>query len=98
MSLYYESQNRKASACDFGGNAKLNNAALTQSASSVAQSCIANPNATFVPGSPSSTVGGNPTSTGKKNSGDSVLLMDSIQSLGLMVGISTLGALWTFLA
>lgn len=98
MSLYYESQSRKASACDFGGNAKLNNAALTQSAASVAQSCIANPNATFVPGSPSSTAGGNPTSTGKGNSGGSVSLMDSIQSLGLVMGISTLGALWTFLA
>lgn len=98
MSLYYESQNRKSSACDFGGNAKLNSGALTQSASSVAASCIANPNATFVPGSPSSGSNVNPTSTSKGgNSGGSVSLMDSVQSLGLVMIISAFGALWTLL-
>lgn len=99
MSLYYESQNRKASACDFGGNAKLNTAALTQSASSVAESCIANPSATFVPGSPSSTAGGKPSSSGGSGkNGGTLSLVDSIQSLGLVMGISAFGALWTLLA
>ena len=98
MSLYYESQNRKSSACDFGGNAKLNSGALTQSASSVAESCIANPSATFVPGSPSSSSNGNPTSTSKGgNSGGSVSLTGSIQGLGLVMTISVFGALWTLL-
>lgn len=99
MSLYYESQNRNPSACDFGGNAKVNTNAQSKSASSVAESCIANPNATFVPGSPSSTSGGKPTSTksGGGNNG-SASLMDSLRSLGLVMGISVLGALWTLLA
>ena len=98
MSLYYESQNRKSTACDFGGNAKLNSGALTQSASSVAESCIANPSATFVPGSPSSTSNGNPTSTSGGKNGGSPSLMDSAQSLGLVIAISAFGALWTLLA
>lgn len=96
MTLYYQSQKNNPSACDFGGNAKLDSG-LTTSASSVAQSCIANPSATFVPGSSAS--GKNPTSTGGSgNKGGSVSLMASIQSLGLVMGISTLGALWTLFA
>ncbi|KAF9650722.1 glycoside hydrolase family 72 protein [Thelephora ganbajun] len=97
MSLYYETQNRNPAACNFGGNAKLNSGALTMSAASAAESCIANPSATFVPGS-SSTISKSvkPTGTGG-NSGGSVSLMDSIQSLGLVMGISTVGALWTLL-
>jgi len=101
MSQYYESQGRKSSACDFGGNAKLNSNALTKSASSVAESCIANPNSTFVPGSPSSAAGGGkPTSTGGGggNNGGSISLMDSIQNLGLVIGLGAFGALWTLLA
>ena len=98
MSLYYESQNRKSTACDFGGNAKLNSGALTQGASSVAQSCIANPSATFVPGSPSS--GSKPTSTSGNggNTGGSASLMDSILSLGIVMTIGAFGAVWTLLA
>lgn len=98
MSLYFESQNRNPSACNFGGNAQLNNAALTKSASSVAESCIANPNSTFVPGSPSSTSGGKPTGTGSNGGNGGVSLMDSIHSLGLVMGISAFGAIWTFFA
>lgn len=97
MSLYYESQNRKSTACDFGGNAKVNSGALTKSAASVAESCIANPNSTFVPGSPSSTAGGSPTGSSGKNGG-STPLADSLQNLGLAMGISALGALWTLFA
>lgn len=97
MSLYYESQNRNPTACDFGGNAKVNTNAQSNSASSVAESCIANPSATFVPGSPSSTSGGKPSSTSGGNNG-SASLMDSFRSLGLVMGISVLGALWTLIA
>jgi len=100
MSLYYQSQNRNSAACDFGGNAKVNSAALTVDASAAAQSCIANPTATFVPGSSSTTSGsvGPSGTSGGGNSGSSVTLMDSIQSLGLVMGISAVGALWTLLA
>jgi hypothetical protein len=98
MSLYYQSQNRNSAACDFGGNAQLNSGALTVDPSSAAQSCISNPSATFVPGSQSSG-SGNPTSTGNNgSSGGSISLMDSIQSLGLAMGISAIGALWTLFA
>jgi len=98
MTLYYETQNRNAAACDFGGNAQLNSGALTVDAVAAAESCIANPTATFVPGS-SSSGGGEPTGTGNNGGTDgSVSLMDSIQSLGLVMGISAIGALWTLLA
>ena len=98
MTLYYQTQNRNAAACDFGGNAHLNSGALTVDASAAAESCIADPSATFVPGSESST-SGKPTSTGGgSGNGGSVSLMDSIQSLGLVMGISAFGALWTMLA
>jgi len=98
MSLYYESQNRNAAACDFGGNAHLNSGALTANAADSAASCIANPSATFVP-SPASSTSGKPGGTGSSGgSGGSVSLMDSIQSLGLVMGISVLGGLWTLLA
>lgn len=96
MSLYYQSQNRNSASCDFGGNAHLNSGALTVDPASAAQSCISNPSATFVPGSQSSG-SGNPTSTSHSGSG-SVSLMDSIQSLGLVMGISAIGALWTLFA
>ena len=99
MTLYYESQSRNSAACDFGGNAKLNSGAVTVDASAAAESCIANPSATFVPGSSSTTSGkGNPTGTGSGGSGGSVSLMESIQSLGLVMGISAVGALWTLFA
>ena len=98
MSLYYEKQNRNAAACDFGGNAHLNSGALTLNAADSAASCIANPSATFVPGG-GSTTSGKPTGTGNNSgSGGSVSIMDSIQSLGLVMGISAIGALWTLLA
>ena len=86
MSLYYEKQNRKAAACDFGGNAHLNSGALTTNAADSAASCITNPGATFVPGPASST------------SGEQMGISVSIQSLGLVMCISTIGALWTLLA
>jgi hypothetical protein len=101
MSLYYQTQSRNAAACDFGGNAQLNSGALTVDAASAAQSCIANPSATFVPGSPSTTSGSvRPTGTGSNggSSGGSVSLMDSIQSLGLVMGVSAVGAFWTLFA
>lgn len=103
MSLYYQSQSRNPSSCDFGGNAQLNSGAATVDASSAAESCISNPSATFVPGSgSSSTTSGSvrPTSTGSSggNSGGSVSLINSIQSLGLAMGISVVGALWTLFA
>ena len=98
MSLYYESQNRNSAACDFGGNAKLNSGALTEGAASVAQSCIANPDATFVPGGSSTASGGGKPTSSSGNNGASGSLVDSIQSLGLVVGISTVGALWTLFA
>lgn len=101
MTLYYESQNRNSAACDFGGNAKLNSGSVTVDAAGAAESCISNPSATFVPGPPSTTSGGGgPTSTGGNNgnSGSSVSLMESIQSLGLVMGISAVGAFWTLLA
>lgn len=98
MSLYYQTQNRNAAACDFGGNARLNSGALTVDPASAAQSCISNPSATFVPGSQTSG-SGNPTSTSHNgSSGGSVSLVDSIQSLGLVIGISAVGALWTLFA
>jgi len=98
MSLYYESQNRNAAACDFGGNAHLNSGALTVNAADSAASCIADPSATFVP-APASSTSGKPTGTGSNGgSGGSISLMDSIQSLGLVMGISVIGALWTLLA
>ena len=76
----------------------MNSAALTVDPASVAQSCISNPSATFVPGSQSSG-SGNPTSTGNNGSnGGSVSLVDSIKSLGLVMGISAIGALWTLFA
>ena len=97
MSLYYESQSRNAAACDFGGNAHLNSGTITVNAADSAASCIANPGATFVP-EPGSSTSGKPTGTGGSGgSGGSVSLMDSIQSLGLVMGISAIGALWTFL-
>ena len=96
MSLYYESQNRTASSCDFGGDAQLNSGAVTINAEAAAESCIANPSATFVPGSSTTSGAGKP--TGKGNSGNGVSLMDSIQSLGLVMGISAVGALWTLFA
>ena len=100
MSLYYESQNRTASSCDFGGDAQLNSGAVTINAEAAAESCIANPSATFVPGSPSSTSGGGkPTSTsGNGSNGASPSLVDSIQSLGLVMSISAIGAFLTFVA
>lgn len=96
MTLYYESQKRSSSACDFGGNARLNSGAETIDATAAAESCIANPSATFVPGSSTTSGAGKP--TGKGNSGNGVSLMDSIQSLGLVMGISAVGALWTLFA
>lgn len=98
MSLYYKSQNRNSAACDFSGNAQLNSGASTVDPATAAESCIANPSATFVPGSSSGT--SKPTGTGNNsgNSGVSVSLMDSIQSLGLVMGISAIGALWTLFA
>ena len=96
MSLFYQ-QNRVATSCDFGGNAKLNSS-LTTDVTAAAESCIANPSATFVPsGLPSTASGAKPTGTGK-NGGGSVSLMDSIQSFGLVMGVSAVGALWTLLA
>jgi len=98
MSLYYETQSRNSAACDFGGNAHLNSGASNVDAESAAESCIANPGATFVPGS-SSTTSGRPTGTsGGGDGGGSVSLMDSIQTLGLVMGISSIGALWTLFA
>ena len=101
MTLYYETQNRNSAACDFGGNATLNTGVATVDAEAAAESCISNPSATFVPGGSSSTTSGSgrPTGTGSGgNSGSSVSLMESIQSLGLVMGISAVGAVWTLLA
>ena len=86
MSLYYEKQNRKAAACDFGGNAHLNSGALTANAAESAASCITNPGATFVPGPASST------------SGEQTGISVSIQSLGLVICVSTMGVLWALFA
>jgi len=98
MSLYYQTQSRNSAACDFGGNAQLNSAASSVDAAAAAESCIANPSATFVPGSSSGSV--RPTGTGSSggNNGGTVSLMVSIQGLGLVMGISTVGALWTLFA
>ena len=89
MSLYYQTQSRSSAACDFGGNAQLNSSASTVDAAAAAKSCITNPSATFIPGSFSGTpVASTP------HSGGFVSLMDPIQSLGLVMGISAVGALW----
>ena len=95
MSLYYQSQSRNSAACDFSGNAHLNSGSSTVDPATAAESCIANPSATFVPGSSSGSV--KPTGTGSNsgNGGGSVSLMDSIQSVGLVMGVSAIGALWT---
>jgi len=98
MSLYYQSQSRNPSSCDFGGNAQLNSGAATVDASAAAESCISNPSSTFVPGSPSTTSASVGPTGGSGDSGGIVSLVDSIQSLGLAMGISVVGALWTLFA
>ena len=76
----------------------MNSGSASVNPASAAESCIANPSATFVPGSSTSGTS-RPTGTGSGgNSGGSVSLMDSIKSLGLVMGISAAGALWTLFA
>ncbi|KAI0095264.1 Glucanosyltransferase-domain-containing protein [Irpex rosettiformis] len=72
---YYEKTNRNAQSCDFSGNATVNSAAPANSAAvaSAVSSCLASPDATFVPSAPSSTNGGSQAtgSSGSSSGGSS---------------------------
>lgn len=104
MSQYYELQNHVATACDFAGNATINSKAPSSSgaAAAAASSCVSNPSATFVP----SSVSGGPSSTGSGSSGGgsgsgssgAISLMSSLESLLVVLAISSVGAAWTLMA
>ncbi|KAI0762691.1 Glucanosyltransferase-domain-containing protein [Fomes fomentarius] len=66
MSEFYELTSRKATSCDFSGNATVNaNAPPSISSANVAaSSCLTNPSATFTPTSPPSATGSGSGSSG----------------------------------
>lgn len=70
MSEFYEATGRKATSCDFSGNATVNQNAPSSvsGANAAATSCLTNPSAVFTPSAPSSTAAGS-TNTGKSTSG-----------------------------
>lgn len=100
MSQYYELQNHVATACDFAGNATVNSGVPSSSgaAGAAAASCVSNPSATFVP----SSVSGGPSSTGSSSGGGSgsgaISLMSNLESLAVVLAISSVGAAWTLMA
>lgn len=105
MSQYYELNNRNAQACSFAGNGTVNPLAPTSAsaANAAASSCIANPNATFVPAAPTggnsnggSSSGGKPTS-GNNNSGAANLIGDGnvLVAMTVMALVGITSAVWT---
>jgi 1,3-beta-glucanosyltransferase GAS1 len=88
MSLYYELQNRNPQACDFSGNATVNNdaPASASAANSAASSCISNPSATFTPsstGTPSTVSGSSGSSDESGDNGAVALFSDPKAMYGL---------------
>ena len=98
MSQYYEDQGKKATACDFSGNALINPSAPSSlSATAAASSCISNPSATFAPTSPA-TAGAGSTSTGTSNKSGSASLvgnLDAIIGMSVLAIIGVMSAVWT---
>ncbi|KAK1232387.1 1,3-beta-glucanosyltransferase [Marasmius sp. AFHP31] len=102
MSEYYESENRNPQACSFAGNATVNNQTPSSAAAgAAASSCIANPSATFVPGSPSGSNGGGGSSgnggSGNNGNGAVALVGDRNALLGVVavVIMGATSAVWT---
>jgi hypothetical protein len=102
MSQYYQLQKNDARACSFSGNGTVNSAAPStpSAANAAASSCLANPDATFVPSAPSTTAkggsGGAPTTTGVKN-GAVPLVGDNNALAGMTVlgAVTILSVVWT---
>jgi hypothetical protein len=96
MSLYYESQNRAATACNFAGNATINSLVPSASANAAnaAIQCLSNPSATFTPTAPA----GGPSSSGTSHSGGVISLTANLQGFAVVLGLGAVGAMWTFLA
>ena len=102
MSEFYEDTNKNPQSCNFGGNATLNRAIPSASATAAASSCIANPSATFTPSAPT-TSGGSSSSSGGGSGGSgtrsgSVSLtggLDVVVGMGVMAIVGVMGAVWT---
>ena len=70
MDQYYELTNRVSTSCDFLGNATIVSNAPSGTAAVAAQSsCLANPDATFVPVAPTTATGAGSSGTGSGSSG-----------------------------
>ncbi|KAH9947943.1 Glucanosyltransferase-domain-containing protein [Amylocystis lapponica] len=98
MSQYYELTSNNAQSCNFAGNATVNKAAATVSASAAASSCDSNPSATFVPSAPASSGGssGSSGSSGSPNAASSVSSSSqALLGLGVACALSVVGGLFT---
>lgn len=103
MSEYYEATGRKATSCDFSGNATINQNAPSSvsGANAAATSCLANPSAVFTPSAPSSSAAGS-TGTGKSSSGGKNSAASLVGEGNALVGLavaavfSVLGSALTF--
>lgn len=102
MSQYYESQQRQASSCQFGGNGTINSRTSSSlTADSAASSCIANPGAVFTPSA--APTNNAPATSGTSKSGNNntsgALSIDydskALLSMGFMAIVSVFGGIWT---
>ncbi|KAM5532182.1 hypothetical protein V8D89_014138 [Ganoderma adspersum] len=103
MSEYFEATGRKATSCDFSGNATINQNAPSSvsGANAAATSCLANPSAVFTPSAPSSSAAGSTdtskSSSGGKNSAASLVKEgNALVSLAVAAVFSVLGSALTF--
>lgn len=105
MSEFFERENRAAEACSFAGNGTVNTlASTTQSATALASSCIADPNATFAPSAPATNVAPAPSKSGGNGNGNTntpgsaqLTANNALVGLGSMAAIGAVTALWTLL-
>jgi hypothetical protein len=105
MTQYYLANAKNAASCSFAGNGTVNpNGASSASAASSAQSsCIANPSAVFTPApagntnKPTGTGGNSAPAQSSGTSAASSLMAEKnpLFALGVMVVVSTLGAVFT---
>ncbi|KAF9535746.1 glycoside hydrolase family 72 protein [Crepidotus variabilis] len=104
MSLYYEATNKNAQSCSFAGNGTVNSKVPTSvpNAAAAASSCVASPDAVFVPSSaPSSTGKGSSSSGGSSASGKPSAGLSltegphALVAVGMAAMVSLLGAAWT---
>jgi hypothetical protein len=106
MSQFYEANNRQGQACSFAGNGTVNPLAPTSAAAAnaAASSCVANPDATFVPSAAPNSGGSSSSGSGTKGSSSSSphngavnVFGDgkSLVGLGLMVVVGVVSAVFT---